>query len=133
MRQKFKKEISSLDNIFEFIQDFFAQEQISIEHLYPVYLAVEELFTNMVKYSPETQNDILVELDKANERLTAILIDYDVKLFDITRLEEVQTDLPLSERKVGGLGIHLTKKMADDLRYEYSGRNSRITFIKNLR
>jgi len=40
--------------------------------------------------------------------------------------------LSLEERKPGGLGIHLVKRLVDHIDYEYADRNSTTTFIKNL-
>jgi len=133
MRKKFKKEIHALDDIFTFIQEFFTFEKIDSQYIFPVNLAIEELFINRVKYHPETRNDVLISLERDAEQITASLTDFDVESFDITQAEDVPTDLPIEKREVGGLGIHLIRQMVDHIEYEYSNRNSKITFIKKLR
>jgi anti-sigma regulatory factor (Ser/Thr protein kinase) len=47
-------------------------------------------------------------------------------------MAEVDTSVPLEQRKVGGLGIHLVKRLVENLTYSYADRNSTITFSKTL-
>jgi serine/threonine-protein kinase RsbW len=58
--------------------------------------------------------------------------DFDVEPFDITKAEKVDVDLPLSERKPGGLGIHFVRDMADSVAYDYTDRRSKVTITKKL-
>jgi len=95
-------------------------------------LAVEELFTNLVKYSRGGKSDIRIDLARDGGRLIVSLTDFDVEPFDIRTVPDAKTDLSLAERKPGGLGIHLVKRLVDHIDYEYADRNSTTTFIKNL-
>ncbi len=130
--KKFKRDISSLDGIFNFICEFSAKTGLGKSVVYTMNLVVEELFTNMVKYTPENTNDILLELRKEKNNLLIQLTDFDVAPFDITKTAEVETKQSLEERRVGGLGIHLVKQMMDEIQYEYKDRQSKIILIKRL-
>jgi anti-sigma regulatory factor (Ser/Thr protein kinase) len=57
------------------------------------------------------------------------LIDHDVEPFDVTRAPDVDIHAPIGEREPGGLGLHLIRRMADSVHYEYATetRESRIT------
>jgi len=133
MQRRFHRRFDVLDDVFAFIDSFFVEHSISDELRFPVHFAVEELFTNMVKYSPESGEDIEVALAIAPEGLKVCLTDFDVKPFDPTRAKAVDTDKPLEERTPGGLGIHLTKKLVDSMEYEHSEGQSRITFTATMR
>lgn len=132
MERKFKREIKSLDQISNFITDFISKNLIDDSIGFTVNLVIEELFTNMVKYNPESTSEISISLAKDENELVINLTDFDVEPFDITRTEEVNTRKPLEARKPGGLGIHLVKRLVDKIDYEYEGRQSKITLVKNL-
>ena len=40
--------------------------------------------------------------------------------------------LPAEEREIGDLGIFMTKKTMDEVRYEYKDGQDRLTFVKKL-
>ena len=40
--------------------------------------------------------------------------------------------LPAEEREIGGLGIFMTKKTMDEVRYEYKDGQNRLTLVKKL-
>ena len=132
MHKKFTRTFESLRDIFEFTEDFFAGEGIDRSHQFAVNFAVEELFTNMVKYNPGNPNDILLEIAHVDGELVASLTDFDVDRFDVTEDRGVDVESPLEERKIGGLGLHLIPKMIDSIDYDYADRQSKITFTKAL-
>jgi anti-sigma regulatory factor (Ser/Thr protein kinase) len=57
------------------------------------------------------------------------LVDRDVESFDITRSPDVDIGKPIEAREPGGLGLHLVKRMADRIDYDYlpQTRQSRTT------
>ncbi len=99
---------------------------------FSINLAIEELFTNIVKYNRNSHGDITIEIEKEGRNLKVNIIDYGGDEFDVTKTQEVDVTRRLEERKVGGLGLHLVKKMVDNLEYQYANGESRITFTKNL-
>ncbi|MFQ5824370.1 MAG: ATP-binding protein [bacterium] len=132
MEKKFKRDINSLDMIFNFIGEYITKTKIDHTITFTINFVVEEIFTNMVKYNSENTNDILISLNKNENNLIISLTDFDVEPFDVTKSEEVNINQSLEDRKVGGLGLHLVKQMVDKINYEYKNRKSKITFIKHL-
>jgi anti-sigma regulatory factor (Ser/Thr protein kinase) len=132
MQRNFKKGISSLNDIFAFIDERLAGMRVSSADHYSIHFVVEEIFTNMVKYGTGSSLDVSLDLEIRNARLTLVLTDHDVDPFDPNTAPVVNPMTPLAERRIGGLGIHLAKQMVDDLQYNYSERCSTITIIKNL-
>jgi serine/threonine-protein kinase RsbW len=132
MHKKFARSYDSLEDIFKFTELFFESENVAAPMRFPVHFVMEELFTNMVKYNPGNSNDIQLDVGFNENRVTVTLTDYDVDEFDVTVPRNVNTELPLEERKVGGLGVHLIQKMVDTLQYRYKDRQSEVTFSKEL-
>jgi anti-sigma regulatory factor (Ser/Thr protein kinase) len=55
-----------------------------------------------------------------------------VDSWDVTRAPEAALDSPVEARRPGGMGLHLVRKVTDDLRYEYRDRSSTITVTKRI-
>jgi anti-sigma regulatory factor (Ser/Thr protein kinase) len=132
MQRNFKKATSSLGDIFAFLDEQMSGTPVSSADHYGVHFVVEELFTNMVKYGTASSLDVSVDLEIRERTLVLRLIDHDVDRFDPNFAPVVDPATPLSDRRIGGLGIHLVKQMVNDLQYDYTGRCSTITIIKNL-
>lgn len=129
MEKRFKREIKSLDKISNFVSDFIARNGIDDSLTFTINLAVEELFTNLVKYNAQNTNEISISLNRDGNRLVVRLIDYDVEPFDVTKQGKVNIRQRLADRKPGGLGIHIVKKLVDKIDYEYRNRQSTVTLI----
>mgnify|MGYP003514571419 CR=1 FL=1 len=61
------------------------------------------------------------------------LTDYDVEPFDPTQAPDADVTLPIEQRAPGGLGIHLTRRLVEELEYRYAPerREARISFRKS--
>jgi anti-sigma regulatory factor (Ser/Thr protein kinase) len=130
--RSFRRAFDSLEEIFAFSADFFAANGIDRGLLPTVDLTLEELFTNMVKYSPTGDAHIRIEMTTTEGGVEVTLTDYDVERFDVTQAPDANINLPIEERRPGGLGLHLIRRLVDSMHYEYSDerRQSRITFRK---
>jgi len=130
VQKKFARNIDALVDIYQFAEDVFATGDVQDEVRFPVHLALEELYVNMVEYYPDNDNDILLEVAATDGKVTVTMTDFDVDPFDVTLPRNIDTDLPLGERVPGGLGLHLVQQMVDNLEYQYRDRQSTIRFTK---
>lgn len=132
MEMKFKRQIASLDEVFNFLDESLSGINADPAAAYVLQLAVEEFFTNMVKYSKEGTNDITIIVDREDRTARVTLVDEGVEPFDVTKAGDVDTSRPLEERRVGGLGIYISKEMLDGIEYSYANRTSTIILRKKL-
>jgi anti-sigma regulatory factor (Ser/Thr protein kinase) len=130
MHRDFARDYDSLTALYQFAEEILAASEIGEAIRFPVHLALEELFTNMVKYNPDTDGDIGVAVVVEGGTVTVTLTEDDVDEFDVTRARDVDTDAPLSERTPGGLGLHLLQNIVDELQYDYQDRRSSVVFTK---
>jgi anti-sigma regulatory factor (Ser/Thr protein kinase) len=131
-QKSFPRTAACLPEIFDFMDTFFADAEVAEPARMPAQFAVEELFTNLVKYSRGGSQDISIELSREDGRLIVSLTDFGVEPFDIRTLPDAKVDLELKDRKPGGLGIHLVRRMVDHIDYQYADGRSTTTFVKSL-
>lgn len=132
MRRSFPRETAALHGIFAFVREFLDSAGVNGSESFEIDLILEELFTNMVKYHPEGDPEIEIELSRSGERIIIVLTDHGVEPFDITQAPEVDTNLPLPDRKVGGLGLHFVRQMSETITYDHRDGRSTITVTKKL-
>ncbi len=130
MHKDFARNFDSLSAIYEFAENIFAARDVEQAIRFPVHLALEELFTNMVKYNPDTDSEIGVDIAVNGGGVTVTLTEDDVDEFDVTRPRKVSLGAPLENRTPGGLGLHLLQNIVDTLQYEYHDRRSSVVFTK---
>ena len=132
MEQLFKKELSSLKQIVTFLDSFRNENSISEGAVFKLNLMIEEIFTNMIKYASQSRQDVTIALARKGNSVVISLTDFGVEPFDVTASAKVDINLPLEERTPGGLGLHLVKKLADNVSYEYKDGNSKVTITLRL-
>jgi serine/threonine-protein kinase RsbW len=132
MQKDFNRSISQLDNLFNFIAKFTEIFQIGLSEKNTINLAVEEIFTNIVKYNPKSSARINLELDYDDNKISVCLTDTESQPFDLTKARVYDLEQPVNQRPVGKLGLHLVKQMMDTVDYSYNNGTAVITMVKYL-
>ena len=130
VERRFPRTLDALAGVFEFIAQFFAAEGLDSGVRLAVELTVEELFANMVKHNAAGASDIRIALRREDGALVGTVEDFDSPRFDVAEARPVNISTPLAERRPGGLGLHLIRRMVDSIEYAHAGRTSTITFRK---
>lgn len=128
--RSFKRSIDSVADMYRYSEDIMAAAGVHESVRFPVHLAMEELFVNLVTYNPGARRDILIDVQIANGSVSVTITDHDAAEFDVTRERPVDTGASLRKREPGGLGLHLIQHMVDTLEYDYRDGRSKIRFSK---
>lgn len=130
--RSFRRDLAELDGMLRFVDRFLADLDVGEEAGMAARLAVEELFTNAVKYGTGGEDRVDVSLCRVPHRLTVEVTEFGVEPFDPSELEPVDVGKPLEEREPGGLGIHLVRNLFDEVTWEHSDEELHITAVKHL-
>ena len=96
-------------------------------------LALEEAVANVVNYAYPEGTDGTVDIDaKRKGNSISFVISDSGKAFDPTARENVDISAGVRERPVGGLGIHLIRKIMDTVSYERRDGKNILTITKNI-
>lgn len=111
--------------------DFFTQTlekwETNMKTTNKVMLALDEIYSNIVYYSKATLANLI--LIKKEEGIEIIFEDNGLP-YDPTLNKDPDVTLGAEERKIGGLGIYMVKKIADTVEYKYDNKNILKVFIK---
>ena len=105
---------------------------ISFKTRSQIDLAVEEIYINIASYAyPDSEGNAEIILSENNGEFVMTFIDEGVP-YDPLAKEDPDVTLSAEERDIGGLGIFMTKKSMDNIRYEYKDGQNILTIEKNL-
>ncbi|MEE1128983.1 MAG: ATP-binding protein [Methanobrevibacter sp.] len=116
-------DIEELYKLNKFIEDTIHKNDFQVE------LILEEIFVNIVKYSESDFLKVNAEYD--GSLLTMEFIDNGIEFNPLLK-ENPNLPSNIDDAKVGGLGIFLTKQMADNLEYEYANGENHLKITKKV-
>lgn len=131
----FDANIENIEKVSQFINEEIKKYECSNKTKAEINIAIDELFGNIAKYAyKEKQGKVTIKtyITDSPLALNIIFIDNGIKY---NPLEEEQPDITLSsnERKIGGLGILVTKSIMDDIKYKYENRENILEIKKELK
>ena len=93
----------------------------------------DELLTNIISYAyrDNKEHDIEIKVELSADRLKVSMVDDGIP-FNPLGVETPDIELPLEERTVGGLGIHLVRNMMDKVSYRRRIDKNVITVVEYL-
>lgn len=139
MNLKIKADDTNLDAVNNFIHKMIP-ENCSVKVLNELDLAVEEIFVNIAHYAYKDLPgdcgnfgfaEIFCNFDSQSSVLTVEFCDWGVP-FNPLKKEDPDLSLSAEERKIGGLGIFLTKKFMDSLTYKYENNQNKLKITKKI-
>jgi serine/threonine-protein kinase RsbW len=100
---------------------------------FEIELALEEILTNVIQYAyPDREGDVEIDCRIDEDRVLRVSIRDWGAPFDPTECQAPMISQDACERPMGGLGIHLTRQMANDLIYERLPDGNRLSLIFEL-
>ena len=111
--------IENLRKLMQFVSDFAKGEGFTQKRIQEIELATEEALVNIFDYAYPDENIGEVEVRCRMEVNTGLIIEIldTGRPFDIQSISEPDLKWNISDRKIGGLGIYLIRKMVDEVQY----------------
>lgn len=130
---KLKSDLSELDTLCQNLEKCGQVLKIPKKCLFEINLALDELFTNIISYgfNDDSEHKIKVTITPQDDTLVVCVEDDGVP-FNPMNIEDPDLPCSIEECKIGGLGIHLIKKLMDDICYERCRGKNVLTLKKSL-
>ena len=122
----------NLEAVQSFVEEGLEAAGCPMKTQMKIAVAVEEIFINIASYAyaPETGTaTVRTEFSDDPAAVSIRFTDHGVPYDPLAR-EDPDIHLPANERGVGGLGVLMTKKFMDELRYEYRDGQNILTMKK---
>ena len=132
---KFAARFEFLDEIRDYVGNIARQNGFGDKDVYNIQLATDEAASNIIEHAYEDISDGILEIScgMQDDTIKIILIDHGHP-FDPSKIPLPDLKADLSDRKIGGLGIFLMRKLMDEVHYQAGpGTSNTLTMIKRKR
>ncbi|RKY40217.1 MAG: ATP-binding protein [Candidatus Omnitrophota bacterium] len=123
--------LANLSKLIDFIVEGAKNAGFDEKSIAQIKLASEEIIVNVMSYAYKGgEGHVEVSYTFHDDGTMEIEItDWGVA-FDPLSLPEPDVAAPLNDRKIGGLGIYLARKVMDEVRYKRVDNKNVVTLIK---
>jgi anti-sigma regulatory factor (Ser/Thr protein kinase) len=123
--------LENLGTINSFIHKWAKKASLSTHSENELLLAAEEVYINIVRYAyPESLGKVTIHCRIDEDSLVLKIKDEGIP-FNPSQLPGPHLVSCLKERKVGGLGVFLMRRFADNVKYEKQGKYNVLTLVKS--
>lgn len=136
MKTEFSRTLSDgnagLQALLDAAEQFFTDHAVPDRTAAQILVALDEITSNIfVHGSSAAEPTVHVRLRKAPDRVAIEIVD-DGAAFDPLAATPPDISLPVEERPIGGLGLHIVRKTMDNLRYDRDHGQNRLRFYKRF-
>ena len=126
-------QLREIARLADLIEEFGQKCGLSEDDATNISLMLDEVVSNVIKYAFDDvrEHHIHVEVACGSDVVT-IQIEDEGKPFNPLDAPAPNLDLPIEERPIGGLGIFITKALADSLEYRREGTHNVLTMRKRM-
>ena len=97
---------------------------------FDLQLAVEEACTNVIEHAYGGKGGDLVISFAARERDVVLTVRDHGRPFAPEEVIAPDTNLPLTERRIGGLGLYLMYQLMDEVRFDFAEGSNTLAMVK---
>ena len=133
IQKKFKADTKELSTIQEFVEKELKKYNCNSKTIHQINLVIEEVFINIANYAyKEKDGYCTLAIQPENGKVTFTFEDDGVS-FNPLEKQDPDINLSADKRDIGGLGIFLTKKMMDEVKYKYENNKNILTLSKKIK
>ena len=118
----------------DLLESLASEHAIPPKALHEVQLAVEEHLANILNhaFTDQQEHQILVRLEVETDILRIEVKD-DGRPFNPLEHPKPDLALPVDQRPIGGLGIHMMRKSVDQIEYRRANGKNILAILKRIK
>ena len=119
--------INELQTIEEFIEKISEEINLPLNIKYQLDVILDEIVTNIISYGYNDKEEHKIKLSvKYKDKLMTMEIEDDGINFNPLELPPPDITIPLEDRPIGGLGIHIVKNLVKNIDYKRENNKNRL-------
>lgn len=124
--------IDNVQTITDFVDERLEEMNCPVKAQMQLNIVIDELCSNVARYAySDKTGKVTVSVDTVDKPMKVWLTFTDEGVpYNPLAKEDPDITLSAEERKLGGLGIYMVKKMMDEFRYEYKDGKNIVTVCK---
>ena len=124
--------IDNVQTITDFVDERLEEMNCPVKAQMQIDIVIDELCSNVARYAySDRTGKVTVSVDTVDKPMKVWLTFTDEGVpYNPLAKEDPDITLSAKERKLGGLGIYMVKKMMDEFRYEYKDGKNIVTVCK---
>ena len=129
-----KNDLSELERLCRTCEEIGQDINISDRTIFEMNLALDELFTNIISYgfNDHQEHTIKMSITVEGDQLQMRIEDDGVP-FNPLASKTPEFQCGIEECKIGGLGIHLIRKLMDDVQYKRVADKNILVLRRKMR
>ena len=127
-----KNQPSEKQKVVEGLEQFGRDHHLPANVVQAADLALEEHLTNLMSYGFVDNREHQIEVRLYLSPDFIIEVEDDGPPFNPLHLPPLDTTVPLEQRPIGGLGIHLMRQFMDGIEYHSAGGKNVLRMQKRL-
>ena len=130
---RIENDLSEIAKVDEKLDEFAEQFGVPPAIAATFHIIFDDLLNNVISYgfNDEQRHFIDVRLELTANSLIASIADDGVPFNPLAEATP-DTQLPIEDRQIGGLGIHLVINMVDDISYQRTADKNVLTLTKSF-
>jgi serine/threonine-protein kinase RsbW len=126
-----KSDLSELKILNQHLNQFGQISGLSEACITDVNICLDELFTNIASYGFRDELEHIIRFTVIlDDNVLTLTIEDDGIHFNPLEKKEPEIPADFIDVKIGGLGIHIVRKLMDDIRYERKQDKNKLTLKK---
>ena len=128
-------EKDNLEKVCAFVDEELQKYSCEERIINRINIAIEEIYVNIANYAYGTEGgkvEVICDIIEEPLQVEITFIDCGIAFNPLAHADPDVT-LKADDREIGGLGILMTKKLMDDVKYEYVDRKNVLKIMKKLK
>ena len=127
-----KNDLIEIERLAGCVQDFGRENRLSADLVGEIRLVLEEVVTNIISYGYEDRVEHAIEVIIINsEQDVTLRVRDDARPFNPLEQPVPDLEIPLEDRGIGGMGIHIVREIMDEIDYKREDNGNLLVMTKH--